>query len=78
MGMFNYIMVDCPECGEREAGEFQTKSGTCLLMRFHISHVPEGEVDGIKGRSTTCTNCGHKITIENEKAIKKDFSHIVK
>ena len=75
MGMFNTILVPCPNCGEEI--EFQTKSGTRMLERYNISRVPEEEVRGILGRTTECIECGYTIEIEVIQKEHKDFSFLV-
>lgn len=75
MGVYNTILVECPECGE--ILEFQTKSGSCALRHYHISKVPEEDIKGILGDSICCYKCETKVTIGKEKIKPKDFSHLV-
>ena len=76
MGIFNTIMVNCPNCGSKI--EFQSKSGSCILATYHISNCPEEEIEGIIGESWCCDNCGTEITIGNKEKEYKNFSFLVK
>ena len=74
MGMFNTIIVDCPNC--QEEVEMQSKSGRSLLMgTFNINNVRFSEIEGILGEDFKCRNCGHMVYIEEP---KKDYSNWVK
>ena len=78
MGMFNTILVDCPNEGCSHQYEIQTKSGCPMLKRYHISEVPALEVVGIIEGKRICPECGTKMTIQGEVAIERDFSYLVK
>lgn len=78
MGMFNYVMVDCPKCGS--GIEFQSKSGSCSLERFHINNLPVSEIEGILDDIETCENCGFTVEIGRtgyREESRQDFSHLV-
>jgi hypothetical protein len=55
MGMYDSVMVNCPECGAEV--EFQSKSGDCLLMVYHASGVPSEIARDIEGDREIC-RCG--------------------
>lgn len=38
MGMFDSVMVECPNCGRRV--EFQTKAGSCSMEVYSLSTAP--------------------------------------
>lgn len=76
MGMFNFIIVNCPECNERL--EFKTKSGSCVLRVCHISEVSGREVEGILGDSQVCGNCGTIVKIKNPEIGLTDYSYLIK
>lgn len=78
MGMFNYVFVDCPECNSQV--EFQSKSGSCKLERFHISNLPVDEIEGVLGEIETCENCGFIVQVQESgyEKLRLDFSHLVK
>ena len=76
MGCFNYVHVDCPSCGE--IVEFQSKSGSCELERYHISDLPVIELEGIIGRIEACPYCGSVVMINYPDHIPRmDFSNLV-
>ena len=58
MGLFNEILVPCPNC--KEPVVFQTKSGSCELLTYPISRVPAEELYGILGDTEFCSNC-HRV-----------------
>ena len=60
MGMFNYIYLTCPKCGEEV--KTQSKGGSCLLEHFDVSEAPHGDLEYIDGESIKCPKCGHYIT----------------
>ena len=75
MGMFNTIIVECPNCGKEI--EFQTKSGTKMLERYYIDKVPEEEIQGILGQTERCYECNQIIEIEPVHREYKDYSYLV-
>ena len=72
MGVYNTILVPCPECGNEV--EFQTKSGDCSLTTYSILCAPYEEVKGIMGRNNYCRECNTEVTIGRD---PRDFSHLV-
>ena len=78
MGLYNTIIVDCPDKSCDYQYEFQTKSGCPVLKRYHISEVPALEVLGIIEGERTCPKCGTKMTIQGKIAMERDFSYLVK
>ena len=39
MGVYDTVIVPCPTCGE--CGEFQSKSGKCLLETYSLDEAPD-------------------------------------
>lgn len=74
MGVYNTILVECPECGKEV--EFQSKWGDCSLAVYKISRVPERDLAGIIGDVVEC-ECGHLIEI-GRKELFIDGSHLVR
>ena len=72
-GVFNKIMVPCPECGNKV--EFRSKSGSCRLDTYYIESVPTLELVGILGDTKECIYCGEYIEIhdENKKVSADNF-----
>jgi hypothetical protein len=57
MGMFDTVLVPCPECGTEE--EFQTKSGDCLLATYTLEEAPPDVLGDINRHApATCGKCG--------------------
>ncbi len=62
MGMFDRVLVTCPDCSEEI--EFQSKAGHCNLDRFY---VPKGTVPmiialALEGQTEEC-ECGCIVTL---------------
>jgi predicted nucleic acid-binding Zn ribbon protein len=57
MGMFDSVMVPCPECGTKS--EFQSKSGDCLLSVYELDNCPPDVMQNVNRHSpNTCEKCG--------------------
>jgi len=61
MGVYNTILVPCPNC--ENIVKFQTKSGSKLLTEYNIKNVPKIELKGIYGETEYCSQCKTKIKI---------------
>lgn len=60
MGMFDSVMVPCPECGTFE--EFQSKAGPRILATYYDpDDVPPAIAADLAGRESRCDNCGAGI-----------------
>ena len=75
MSTFNYIIVNCPNC--QTEVEFQSKSGSCQMERYHISEVPLADMRSIISSSQFCPECGTKVIIGTGEK-KWDFSNLIK
>lgn len=57
MGMFDSVMLACPECGTRN--EFQSKGGECLLNTYDETNAPTDVLTDVNRHSPTkCSKCG--------------------
>ena len=61
MGMFDTVLVRCPECGR--INDFQTKSGDCTLASYNTRSVPVDIAKAIDGRTVDCEECDYTMTI---------------
>jgi hypothetical protein len=52
MGMFDYVIVRCPNCGADV--EFQSKAGGCNLHRIPLSEAPIRVKADVIGESEEC------------------------
>lgn len=56
MGMYDTVLVPCPECGELEG--FQSKGGECLLMEYTLGNAPLDVMSDVNRHSPhTCDKC---------------------
>lgn len=56
MGMYDIVLVPCPNCGEKE--EFQSKGGECLLLAYELHDCPSDVLSDVNRHSPyTCENC---------------------
>lgn len=57
MGMYDSVLVPCPECGTEQ--EFQSKSGECILGVYNLNNCPTDVLMDINRHSPyKCGNCG--------------------
>lgn len=64
MGMFDIVMVPCPECGTDN--EFQSKGGYCHLLTYTLDTVPVDVLSDVNRHAPyECSNCGHSYSVEN-------------
>lgn len=65
MGMFDTIIVPCPECGKEE--EFQTKSGECILdiVKLEDCDISNDMLHDVNRHSPyTCENCNTVFDVD--------------
>ena len=63
MGMFDNVMVPCPECGVKE--EFQSKSGECRLDCYELEDAPAEVLTDINRHSPyECEECGAMFKVQ--------------
>lgn len=65
MGMFDRVMVDCPNCGERV--EFQSKAGECVLADFGVNDAPVPVLMDIMNIPEHC-DCGAWLAVIDPRA----------
>lgn len=62
MGMFDTVLVDCPECG-KEYG-FQSKSGECLMRTYTLSNCPADVMMNVNRHAPVkCGKCGTEFYV---------------
>lgn len=58
MGMFDTLVEDCPNCGKKDAIEFQSKAGPRMLARYTLATAPmEVLVDVNNDGPSKCSGC---------------------
>lgn len=62
MGMFDFVWVNCPICGEEL--EFQSKSGPCELKNYQLHNAPLGVQSSLIDDGVFCSNCQKMIVIK--------------
>lgn len=63
MGVYDTVMVPCPQCGTRE--EFQSKSGRCMLETFSLDDAPDEVLLDVNRHSPiVCTKCSARFGVE--------------
>jgi len=69
MGMFDSVLVKCPNCGTEN--EFQSKSGECNLSYYDLVNCPADVLDNVNRHSPCHCECGtfYKVDIENRKPV---------
>jgi len=61
MGMFDSVIVYCPNCGQ--ANEFQSKAGECLLNEYSLNNAPPEILLDLKDEKQICPKCKKLIGI---------------
>ena len=57
MGLYDIVMVKCPNCGTKE--EFQSKSGDCFLDVYELENCPDDVLWDVNRHSPyECSDCG--------------------
>ena len=63
MGMFDSVMVPCPECGTKN--EFQSKGGDCTLASYELNEAPADVLSDINRHSPcVCSKCGTAYSVQ--------------
>ena len=65
MGMFDTVLVPCPNCGEK--AEFQSKSGECLLEVFELKDCPDDILANVNRHAPVTCDCGTAFEVDLEK-----------
>ena len=55
MGMFDYVWVNCPKCGDEI--EFQSKAGPCNLNNYQLHNAPPKVQLDLVGEVGICVGC---------------------
>ena len=65
MGLYDTVMVPCPQCGT--SAEFQSKSGVCNLDTYALHEAPDDVLLGVNRHApATCVKCGVRFGVEIE------------
>ena len=62
MGMFDIVIVPCPECGEEH--EFQSKSGECFLQVVSLYECPPDLLEDVNRHSPYTCDCGCMFEVD--------------
>ena len=80
MGMFDSVIADCLNCHEKDALEFQSKSGPCWLDRFKLGSdpIPYAVIQGTGSyrKSEKCRKCGKEYSLEYEPMLPQFAIHV--
>lgn len=70
MGMFDTVIVLCPECGEEH--EFQSKSGECSLQVVNLDECPDDILADVNRHSPYTCECGcvFEVDLSTRKSTK--------
>jgi len=62
MGLFDSVMVPCPNCGTE--GEFQSKSGPCMMDTYTLQDAPKEVLDDVNRHSPQrCSVCNSEYGV---------------
>jgi len=72
MGMFDTVIVPCPECGEEH--QFQSKSGECFLQVVDLDECPVDILADVNRHSPYTCDCGtvFEVDLSTRKSTKTD------
>lgn len=62
MGMFDSLIVSCPDCDGHI--EFQSKSGECILRNYREDNLPTQVAIGMNGDIESCRKCGKSLKLD--------------
>lgn len=63
MGMFDTVLVPCPNCGKLE--EVQSKGGECLLFTYELNEAPFDVLSDVNRHAPfNCENCDTNFKVE--------------
>lgn len=62
MGMFDTLLIRCPNCGEIH--EQQTKTDPCLLLDYELHAAPLDVLAYVAHRAIKCLECGNHFLVE--------------
>ena len=61
MGMYDTLVVNCPQCGSRV--HFQSKAGECSLTEYSIFNVPAQIAVDCENDVEICPNCCKPVNL---------------
>jgi len=67
MGMFDTVIVSCPNCGEET--EFQSKSGDCMLRHYTLEDCPDDVLSNVNRHAPYDCHCGVSFEVDVYKKI---------
>jgi len=62
MGMYDTVIVPCPECGKKEG--FQSKSGDCFLEDYKLENCPNDLFSDVNRHSPYTCKCGTLFEVD--------------
>ncbi len=62
MGVYDTVMVPCPNCGKKE--EFQSKSGECFLQVVELEECPTDILADVNRHSPYICDCGTEFEVD--------------
>lgn len=64
MGLFDSIIVKCPECNK--VIDFQSKGGECCMLDYSLEEAPEDVLSNANRHSPHKCRCGKWLYIDEE------------
>ena len=61
MGMFDYVIVECPNCSGRV--EFQSKVGDCILTEYDEYTMPIEIAQDLNNEEMRCAHCKRYVKL---------------
>lgn len=65
MGVYDTVLVNCPNCGLES--EFQSKSGNCKLANYTLEDCPSDVLANVNRHSPNLCECGTLFEVDIEK-----------
>ena len=62
MGMYDTVIVPCPECGKKQA--FQSKGGNCFLEEYNLENCPDDVLSDVNRHSPYTCECGTLFEVD--------------
>lgn len=67
MGMYDSVMVPCPQCGTKN--EFQSKGGDCSLAEYELADAPADVLLDADRHDGRCHDCGTRYRLVIHKTV---------
>ena len=75
MGLYNEVIVECPDCGETYV--HQSKAGSCQLKYNSLDTAEEEDaedfLEDVLNESVYCSECHHKFTAQKKVRKVSDY-----